>query len=251
MRNLFAGLRDYWRAQRLLFRKGLWPVFLVPGVVSVLYFPISIGLAYLGLGRAAEFVHDHLVPAALQGAATMWVIAIVSWAVGLYLAFLLFRNVVMIIYSPVLSYLSEAAEDRQLGAERSGFDWREALHSAGRGTAMSVITLVLALAGLVFSWVLALIPVVGGLLAVVFLPCVQFYLAGIGFCDPPLERRQVTIGGTFRHAWRHRGRTIGHGMGFSLLLLIPIAGWFLAPSYGIVAGTLGVVETEFTADSPS
>ncbi|MDA0768110.1 MAG: hypothetical protein O3A87_12775 [Verrucomicrobia bacterium] len=53
----------------------------------------------------------------------------------------------------------------------------------------------------------------------------------------------LSIANTFAHAWRHRGRTIGHGLGFTLLLFLPVVGWFLAPSYGIVAGTLGVIDT--------
>lgn len=251
MKNLLAGLRDYWRAQRLLFRKGLWPLFLVPGAISVLYFPISIFLAVTLLTDAADYVHDHWVPAFLQGAVTMWTLAAFFWFAGVYLAFLLFRNVVMILYSPVLSFLSEAAEDEELGKERPGFDWKEALHSAGRGTAMSLLTLVLALVALVLSWLVALIPILGGLLAIVLMPLTQFYLAGLGFCDPPLERRRVSIGGTLRHAWRHRGRTIGHGLGFTLFLFIPLAGWFLAPSYGIVAGTLGVLDGEGATSSGS
>ncbi len=36
MGNLTAGLNDYLRAQRLLFWEGLWPLFLVPGILSVL-----------------------------------------------------------------------------------------------------------------------------------------------------------------------------------------------------------------------
>jgi CysZ protein len=59
-----------------------------------------------------------------------------------------------------------------------------------------------------------------------------------------MERRNKSVRETFRHAWNHRGRMIGHGAMFALLLLIPVAGWFLAPSYGIVAGTLGVIDTE-------
>jgi CysZ protein len=247
MRNLFAGFRDYWQAQRLLFRKGLWPLFLIPGVISALYFPFSILVALYFLGDAAGFVHDNWLPAFLQGAVTMWMLAIFMWCAGMYLGFLLFRNIVMILYSPVLSYLSEAAEDRKLGKDRPGFDWKEALHSAGRGTAMSLVTLGLALVALLLSWLIALVPVIGGLLAIILMPLVQCFLAGLGFCDPPLERRGTSIRGTFRHAWCHRGRTIGQGAAFTALLFIPLAGWFLAPSYGIVAGTLAVVDLECEA----
>jgi CysZ protein len=244
MKNLIAGIRDYWRAHCLLFRKGLWTAFLVPGILSVLYFPVSVVVAVAVMTGAADWVHDHWIPASLQGAFTMWILTIFMWLAGIYVGFLLFRNVIMILYSPVLAHLSETAEDRELGNEKQAFDWKGMLHSAGRGTGMSVLSLVMALAALVLGWGLALVPVVGGLVAIAWMAVTQFYLAGLGFCDPPMERRMKSVGQTFSHAWRHRGRTIGHGVGFSVLLLIPVAGWFLAPSYGIVAGTLGVIDTQ-------
>ncbi len=244
MKNLIAGLKDYWRAQRLLFRKGLWTAFLVPGILSVLYFPVSIVIAVMVMTGAAEYVHDHWVPASMQGPVALWTLAVFMWFAAIYVGFILFRNVIMILYSPVLAYLSETAEDRELGNEKKGFDWKEVVHSAGRGTGMGLLTLVMALVALILGWGLALIPLVGGLVAIIWMAGTQFYLAGLGFCDPAMERRKRSISETFSHAWRHRGRTIGQGLGFSLLLLIPIAGWFLAPSYGIVAGTLGVIDLE-------
>ncbi|MEO1837379.1 MAG: hypothetical protein ABGZ49_18005 [Akkermansiaceae bacterium] len=36
--------------------------------------------------------------------------------------------------------------------------------------------------------------------------------------------------------WRNCGRV--SGIGFTLLLMIPVVGWVLAPSYGVIAGTL-------------
>lgn len=250
MKNFVAGLRDYWRAQQLLFRQGLWTAFLVPGILSVLYFPISIVIAVVAMTGAADYVHDHWIPASLQSPVTMWVLAVFLWFVAIYVGFLLFRNVIMILYSPVLAYLSETAEEQTLDHEKPGFDWKEAVHSAGRGTGMSILTLILALVALLLGWLVALIPVIGGLVAVPWMALSQFYLAGLGFCDPPMERRKKTIRETFRHAWQHRGRTIGHGAGFSLLLLIPVAGWFLAPSYGIVAGTLGVIASDADGREP-
>lgn len=243
MKNLIVGIKDYWQAHRLLMRKGLWTAFLVPGILSLLYFPLSIIIAVLTMTGVAEYIHDNWLPAFLQGAITMWILAIFMWFAAIYVGFLLFRNVIMILYSPVLSYLSETAEDRELGHDKKGFDAREALHSAARGTSMSLLTLLIALAALLFGWTLALIPFIGGLIAIAWMAATQFYLAGVGFCDPALERRQFTIRKTFAHAWKHRGRTLGHGLGFALLLFIPVAGWFLAPSYGIVAGTLGVIDT--------
>jgi CysZ protein len=107
---------------------------------------------------------------------------------------------------------------------------------------VSVLTLLFALIGLVTSFLVGLVPVIGTVVAAAFMPLFTIYLAGVGFCDPPLDRRGGGIGGTFTFAWRNRGRVFGHGLGFTVLLMIPVAGWFVAPSYGVVAGTLGVVE---------
>jgi|GEM_PF-2062108 len=43
----------------------------------------------------------------------MWFLTIVLWFAAIYLGFLLFRNVIRTLYSPVLSHLSEMAEDRE------------------------------------------------------------------------------------------------------------------------------------------
>lgn len=246
MGEIARGLKDYWRAQRVLFGQGLWPLFLVPGIVSLFYVPLSAIWTFLLVRRVANYLHDNWVPDFLRSEFTFFVLAIFIWVAGVYFGFLLFRNVIMILYSPILSYLSEAVERKECGTGAEGetpvFSWREAAFSAYRGTSLSLLTFLFAMVGLFVSLLLSLIPVIGGLVAAVFMPLLQVYLAGVGFCDPPLERRRVPVGGSLRFAWRHRGRLVGHGLGFSILILVPVIGWFLAPSYGVVAGTLGTVE---------
>jgi len=246
MGNIFAGLKDYLRAQSLLFRHGLWPLFLVPGILSLFYLPLSMVLGYVFLRGFTEYVHENWVPDFLRGAIMMIFLTLFIWVVAIFLGFILFRNVIMILYSPILGFLSEATERAATGREEEEgaprFSWKETAHSALRGTSMSLITLLFALIGLATSTLIAFVPVAGALIAAVFMPALTVYLAGVGFCDPPLERRKIGVGGTFTYAWRNRGRVFGHGLGFSLLLLIPVVGWFLAPSYGVVAGTLGTID---------
>ena len=85
---MIIGLKDYWPAQRLLFRKGLWTAFLVPGVLSLLYFPLSIIIAVTVMTGAAEYVHDNWFPTFLQGTVTMWTLAVFMWFVAIYIGFL-------------------------------------------------------------------------------------------------------------------------------------------------------------------
>ena len=239
------GLLDYWRAHRLLFRKGLWPLFLIPGIVSLTYVPLVAVFTFLFLRDVTVAIHDRWVPDALQSDFTQIVLALSLFAVGVSGGFILYRNAIMVLYSPILAYLSEASERHAYGTvpegPSRGITLRGACASAMRGTGLSLLTVLFALLGLLVGLVISLIPLIGGLAAAVLVPAWQFYLAGVGFCDPPLERRGYRIRHTLRHAWRFKWRTLGQGTGFSLLLLLPVVGWFLAPSYGVVAGTLGTV----------
>lgn len=246
MGNFFAGIKDYARAQRLLFKEGLWPLFLVPGILSLFYLPLSMVFGFFFLKDFTTFVHDNWVPDFLQSTLTQIILSVFLFLVALYLGFLLFRNVIMVLYSPILSFLSEATERAAAGLTKEedapGFSMSEAAKSALRGTTMSLLTLVFALIALATSFLIAMIPVIGAIIAMILMPVFTVYLAGVGFYDPSLERRQAGIGDTLSFCWRNRGRVTGVGFGFTLLLLVPVVGWFLAPSYGVVAGTLAATD---------
>lgn len=116
---------------------------------------------------------------------------------------------------------------------------------------MSLLTLLFALIGLCTSFLVSLLPLIGGLVATVVMPVMQALLAGLGFCDPALERRGYSVGESLSFAWRNRGRVFGQGLGFTVLLLVPVVGWFLAPAFGVVAGTLGVVDLLGEREDPA
>jgi CysZ protein len=95
-----------------------------------------------------------------------------------------------------------------------------------------------------------IVPIIGEIAMVVLLPLSQMFFAGHGFVDPTLERREIGVRGSFRAAWRHRVRIIGCGAGFVLLSLVPLLGWFLAPTLGVIAGTLVALDKLEPADTP-
>jgi uncharacterized protein involved in cysteine biosynthesis len=166
------------------------------------------------------------------------VITVAVWILALYLGFILFRNLVMIHYSPVLSYLSMRAEETTRSIPRRAEDPGAMWRGARRGVGMSLTSLMLAVGCFLGCFLLLLIPLVGQVAMAVLLPLSQMFLAGHGFIDPTLERRGMSVGQSFRFAWRQKRRVIGCGAGFLLLTMVPIAGWFLGPTLGVVAGTL-------------
>jgi len=242
IREFFRGVGDYLKANRLVLREGMWKVIFVPGLISLCYFPAVVVGMFLAAGKLAPYATEHWMPELLQAAWMEWVIAGFFWVAGLFFGLLLFRTVVMVLYAPFLSYLSETTEKKASGLVPPDFTWRETLGNLFRAFSVGSITLSLSLVLVVLCWGLAFVPVVGGLLSLALVPLIQFYFAGVGFFDPGLERRALGIRESLRFSWLHRARILGNGLGFVLLLTVPVAGWFLAPSYGIIAGTLATAE---------
>lgn len=246
MRNFLAGLRDYLRAGHLLFKARLWPLFLVPGILSLCCLPVALLVGAFYFDDLTVYLHERWVPDALQSPAMevlLWVlVAVLAFATGMAL----YRNIVMILYSPLLDFLSESVEKRiepgRSEPEAPAFCWKSTLKSAARGTGMSMLTLLLAAVGALVCLAIGLIPLIGSLGAVIGLLGVTSFVAGLGFVDPVLSRRGLTVSTSLRVGWGCRGRLIGHGAVFLLLQLVPFVGWFLAPSLGVVAGTVGGVE---------
>ena len=81
-----------------------------------------------------------------------------------------------------------------------------------------------------------LIPVVGWVVSVGVLLPVQLWLGGVQAVDPCLGRngRGVRASlGLLRRRWLV---TLLVGGGGALILLIPVLGWFIGPTYLVVAG---------------
>lgn len=242
MTSFLAGLRDYFGAGKIIVRQRLWRWLIAPGVLSLLYFPAMFWLGWNFMDDGAGYLRDRWLPGFLSHPAFAWIVA-VSLSLGLACAgFIVYRNVIMICYAPVLSYVSERVEAAltpgMTAAKPALGMWR----GARRAILMSVVSLGLSAASLIGCLFLLLIPIIGGLLMAVLLPLSQMFLAGHGFIDPTLERKGLDVGASFRLVRANKLRVIGCGCGFTLLAMIPVVGWFIAPGWGIVAGTRTAVE---------
>jgi len=242
LKELLAGLECHRRAHRLVIDHKLWRLILIPGCLSILYFPVVIWATLYGLRPVARYLHENWVPEFLQSAVTLSLISIVVWALGIYAGFLLFRNVIMILCSPLLGYLSETTEKVAAGVEPPKFTWTGVGYEIVRATGLSLLAVLISGLTFFFCLVVGLVPILGAVVAFIVMTFVQTYLAGIGFADPVLERRRYTVWATLKFARRHRPRLMGVGLGFLLLMAVPLVGWFIAPSYGIIAGTLAAID---------
>ena len=242
LHTLRRGVSDFKIAHRLVWDQKIWRMLAVPGLLSVLYWPAAFYLTYRGLHLATDFW--------IGRTESRWLVITGVIVLGLILggsmlagAILLHRAFIMTVCAPIWGPVSELAERALLGTTGPPLSIRQMARDIRR--AIFVTTILVALSAFIFigCWVLTFVPIVQ-VAAIVFLPFAQMFLAGAGFVDPVLERRKLSVRETFHYIWAHRWRMVGNGCGYTLLLLFPIVGWFLAPGYAVVAATVGAVRDE-------
>lgn len=237
------GLLCYRRAHRLIV-DGLWRVVAIPGLIGVLYMPLILLFSYRKFPVFSNYLKTDILPDMLNFTAAVIALSAAVWLAGIVIGYVLYRNIVMLLFSPMLGYISERTEVALRFRETEEFCWQDVFPDIVRGVAMGALTLTASISLTIMAWALIVVPVMGALLSGLLLPLIQFYFSGWSFVDPTLERRRLSILDSFRFTCKNKGTVLGLGAGFTLILLVPILGWFLAPSYGIVAGTVCVNELE-------
>lgn len=251
IKSYLKGLNAYKEAHRLVWKEGMWKHLIVPGLLSMLYFPLVIGGLFGGTFFGVQELSAHISEKWLPNEVAAWAAWGLSIIVGLlavYLAFLLYRSIVMVIYAPFIGFISETAEDKFHGTKGPAFSLGGLLYDIYRGTMVSGVTLALSLVLTVVCWLLWLLPIAGAAIYFIGMLVTQAYFAGAGFMDPVLERRRIGIRSSLAHSYRHKWHAMGNGTGFLLMMLVPVVGWFLAPSYGIIAAAISGVDTLYDTE---
>jgi CysZ protein len=62
--------------------------------------------------------------------------------------------------------------------------------------------------------------------------------------DYSCERHKLTASESIEFIGKHKGLSIGNGMVFYLMHLLPFVGWALAPAYAVVAATISLYHQE-------
>jgi CysZ protein len=239
--GFFAGLNGYLRVPATLQRYGLWHYLLAPALVSlVLSFGILAVVILAAMGLSG--VVDRLVEISIG-----WLDQLINWMVGILMVFamlaafvFLHRRIVLIVLAPLLSRLAELTVR---GMEGDTFevtlDFRKAFQ---RGLHINTRSIILepfaTLSLVVLGFVIPIISPVTSCL--VFL--VESRFAGFGLIDFPLEYRGYSVAESIAYSKSHRGKATGLGAGYFLLMMIPVIGWMIAPTFGTVAGTVETME---------
>lgn len=233
-KQIVASLKTYGIALQLLKQLSLWKYFAIPILISIL-------TAIIVLASALYFAED-----LGSQIARLWqfdfggeFVSNLSHILGGLLIFLvglvLYKHIVMAFSAPFMSPVSEKIEAHYKGSvvKEDGLKaFSVSLLRAIKINARNLGKELLFISPLFF---LSIIPVVGIIFSIlIFL--VQAYYAGFGNMDYTLERH-LSYKDSIKFVKAHKGIAIGNGIGFMLLLLIPIIGFILVLPLSVVAAS--------------
>lgn len=240
------ALGAYRTANRLIWGGGLWRYWAIPALLAVAYLPLLVW----GIAWAADWLAGHMKWSGAEGSWSWWVWRVMWWGVLGVVGWLTYRSVVMLFHAPFLDVISEKVENDLTGRDEAPeVKW---LSMAWRSVRVAVVIGGLSLAVAVVNLGVTLIPLVGWLVSIGILLPVQLWLGGAQALDPYFGRNGDGARASLRRMRRRPLLVFLLGAGGALILLIPVLGWFVGPTYVVVAGVVtGVRMTRSGNGAPS
>jgi CysZ protein len=148
----------------------------------------------------------------------------------------IFTSLFLIIGTPYFSFISEKVQ-KILTKTSKPFSFKGWLNEIRRGLKLSITNSFKQLGFVLLITLISLIPVIG-IIAPLLTFIVQAYYNGILMTDYSLVREGYNLKESKKFYSQNKAIMFSLGLGFMFLLLIPVIGWFLAPTYALTASSL-------------
>lgn len=235
-RDIIQGIRSYRFAWKFIISNKLGYLFLIPAVLQILLFA---GLGYFAWNYSgaliewAETTLDLEVKGFWAGTVQVALFLIIR-GITILLFFKWFRYVVLILFAPILAFISELVQNKLSGQTRP-FKTRQFLKDIGRGAAVAInnlfreLVLTVAIFGLTISMPFLIV------VTPILLFLIESYYYGFSMIDYRNEYYKLSGTESREQIWQRKGLAIGVGLVFNLLLFVPIIGVMVGPTWAVVA----------------
>lgn len=248
MRAIRDNFDAYRRAHDLIWRKGIWRMMVIPMLLTFIYMP-AVVVGGLALGEAFSGWVVTVFPwLGDYSGWVYWVMRVLVTAIFALFAYFTYRIVVMLLYMPFLDFVSERVERTVLG--RAAEDPKRWYQMIGRMVLIVAVTIALTALLLMLNLVASFIPVVGTVVVLVAILPFQFFLTAVGYLDPYLDRNGYAVGESLRLLWSRFPTVVLFDLCGTGLLLVPLVGWFIGPTYSVVAGVLLAIRLDAESERP-
>ena len=243
--NILKGLKVYTGTYALISKLKLWKYFVIPIIISVTVFALIFISAWgfsnsLGEWMASAWPFD--LGKDIVTSFSIFIAGIIIFALGI----IVYKHIILALSSPFMSPVSEKIEAYYTGRPAQNYTNTSFQKQLMRSIRISTRNLIKELLLTLPILLLKFIPIINifstGLLFVV-----QAYYAGVSNMDYTLERH-FKYRDSIAFIKKHRGLAIGNGIGFLLLLIIPVVGVMLALPLSITSASIITVDLLFDDD---
>ncbi len=245
LKDIVLAIQSYGQAHQFIRRHNLWKWIILPGIVYMLLFCISMYF----FAKSANGVIDFLF---IKTGLKVWVASMSSrllgflftiggmmlWLILMLFYFSLFKYLWLIVGSPIFAYLSEKTEAIIEGKDFP-FSFLQLIKDIFRGVRIAIRNTLWQTVYTFSILLLSLIPVIGWVTPV-FALLIECYYYGFSMLDYSCERNKLTPAESIHFIGNRKGLAIGNGLVFYLMHLVPVAGWIFAPAYAVIAATLSM-----------
>ncbi len=232
--TILSALKAYTNAFNLISKLKLWKYFVIPIVISVITSIIILFLSYSLADDISSFVTG-LWKWEFGKSAFEVISTFLSGLLILAIGLILFKHIVMALSAPFMSPVSEKIELYIGGNPHHQHRKTSFSEQLVRGIRINIRNLAKELLFTVPILIIGLIPVIG-VLSPVLLFIMQAYYAGFGNMDYTLERH-YNYKESVEFVKSNKGMAVGNGMGFLLLLLVPVIGIILILPLSVTAAS--------------
>lgn len=245
IKDIVRGLQVYSGAYGLISKLKLWRYFVIPVIISIVVFALIFITAYTLSDNLGEWIAGIWVWDSGKDtftAISTFIAGFVLFAIGL----ISYKHIIMALSSPFMSPVSEKIEAYFTGKPAQNYIKTNFTKQLVRGIRIGLRNLLKELTLTIPILLLKFIPVIN-IFSTVLLFLVQAYYAGFANMDYTLERH-FKYRESVAFIRQNRGLAIGNGIGFLLLLLIPVVGIILVLPLSVTSASVIAVDLLFDDD---
>lgn len=240
--ELLVGINSYSKAIKFTSQHKLWGYYIIPAVINLIIVFVIGWLMYHYTSDLSLFLENLLGIGEKEG----WWYDIINYGLSilLYLLILLvflkiYKYIILTLLSPALSLLAEKTQVALTGVDSAPFSFKQLLKDVGRGISVALRSLVLEIFLTISLLLLSAIPVLTPVTSILLI-LLECYFLGFSMIDFHHEYQRIPAKQSFKLIRKHKGLTIGNGLGLYLIFLVPLVGITFGPMLSVVSAGIGL-----------
>ena len=245
MNSIKTVINAFLEAPTIIKNAKLRKYYILPGIIGMILFVMIIFLANkFSNVLIAQLLKWFKIGGQSYGDSSLswlkevfyWLIKVIMWVSIIIVYFFIYKTILLVLISPILSYVSEKV-DNKLTNRSFSFSIKENMSFITRGAHIGLICFIKQMIATGVIFILGIFIPPFSIIGPICIFIVQGYFTGFAFMDYTLERYKFSTKESMRFLKKKRIYSLLSGSIFTVLLLIPVLGIFVAPLITCVAVT--------------